>query len=67
MNYYKFLSNFFINTAQYLVAQLEFFQGGGVFVELLHFDKSFVENKKNKTPQGNVFEIFLLDTLKTTF
>ena len=37
------------------------------FVELGHFDKHFVKNTKKEAPQRNILEIFLLDTLKTTF
>ena len=46
--------------------QPEIFQGRGGFVELGHFDKLFIKNKK-KAPQGKILELFLLDTLKTTF
>ena len=47
-------------------AQPEIFQGRGGFVKLGHFDKLFVKNQK-KAPQGKILELFLLDTLKTTF
>ena len=36
--------------------------GGGRFVELGHFDKDFVKNIRKKAPQGNILELFLLDT-----
>ena len=50
------------------VAQPQIFQGRRDFVELKHFDKLFVKKtRKKKTPQGKILELFLLDTLKTTF
>ena len=48
-------------------AQPELFQGRGGFVELGHFDKLFVKNTKKKALPGKILELFLLDTLKTTF
>ena len=35
-------------------------------MKLGHFDKRFVKNTKND-PQGKILELFLIDTLKTTF
>ena len=35
-------------------------------MELKHFNKPFVRNTRKKTPPGEIFELFLLDTLKTT-
>ena len=43
------------------------FQVRGSFVELGHFDKFFVKNTRKKSTQGKILELFLLDTLKTTF
>ena len=43
------------------------FLGLGKFVELVHFDKRFVENTRKKGPAGKNFGAFSLDTLKTTF
>ena len=51
----------------YTGAQPEIFQGRGDFVELGHFDKLFVKNTHKKGPQGKILELFLIDTLKTTF
>ena len=48
-------------------AQPEILQGRAGFVELGHFDKLFVKNTQKKAPQVNILELFLLDTLKTTF
>ena len=48
-------------------AQPEIFQGRGGFVELGHFDKLFVKNTKRKVSLRKLLELFLLDTLKTTF
>ena len=48
-------------------AQPEIFQGRGGFVELGHFNKHFVKNTIKNAPQGKIMELFLLDTLKTTF
>ena len=48
-------------------AQPEIFQGRGGFVELGHFEKRFVKNTRKKTPKENILELFLLDTLKSTF
>ena len=48
-------------------AQLEIFQGRGGFMELGHVNKLFVKYTRKKTPQGNILELFLLDTLKTIF
>ena len=36
------------------------------FVELEHFDKHSSKTQEKETPQGNILEIFFLDTLKTT-
>ena len=47
--------------------QPEIFQGRGGFVELGQFDTLFVKNTRKKAPQGKMLELFLLDTLKTTF
>ena len=44
-------------------AQPEIFQGGEGFMELGHFDKFFVKNTRKKVTQGNILELFLLDTL----
>ena len=49
------------------MVQPENFQGRRSFMELRHFDKHFVKNKKKKAPQGKISKFFLLDTLKTTF
>ena len=56
------------------VHKQKFFQGnwGGVgegarFRELGHLNKHSVKSTRKKTPQGNILEFFLLDTLKTTF
>ena len=48
-------------------AQPEIFQDRGGFVKLGHSDKHFIKKSRKKNPQGNIFEFFLLDTLKTTF
>ena len=48
-------------------AQPEIFQGRGGFVELEHFDQCFVKNTRKKAAQEKNLELFLLDTLKTTF
>ena len=49
----------------------EMYQGRvGVFMELGYFDKRFKNMSKTQEkegPQGNILEIFLLDTLKTKF
>ena len=37
------------------------------FVELGHFDKHFVKTQEINALQGNILELYLLDTLKTTF
>ena len=47
--------------------QLEIFQGRADFVELRQFDKHFVKNTRKKISQGKHLEIFILDTVKTTF
>ena len=47
--------------------QPEIFQGRTGFLEFGHFDQHFVKNTEKKAPQGKVLELFLLDTLKTTF
>ena len=36
-------------------------------MELEHFDKPFIKNAREKGPAGKILELFLLDTLKTTF
>ena len=36
-------------------------------MELGRFDKDFVKNTRKKVPQGKILELFLIDTLKTTF
>ena len=36
-------------------------------MELGHFDKLFVKNKRKKAPHGKILELFPLDTLKTPF
>ena len=48
-------------------AQSEIFQGRGGFAESGHFNKFFVKNTIKKVPAGKILELFLLDTLKTTF
>ena len=48
-------------------AQSEIFQGRGGFAESGHFNKFFVKNTIKKIPAGKILELFLLDTLKTTF
>ena len=45
----------------------KFFIVGEDGVELVQFNKHFVKTKEKEAPQGNIFEFFLLDTLKTTF
>ena len=40
--------------------------GGGRFVELGHFNESFVKNSRKKGSTGKHFVVFYLDTLKTT-
>ena len=47
--------------------QTENFQGRGGFMELGHFDKHFLRKNTKKAPQGNILELFVLDTVKTTF
>ena len=48
-------------------SQPEIFQGRGSFVELGHFDKFFVKNTREKSPQRKILELLLLDSLKSTF
>ena len=48
-------------------AQPEMFQSRGGFVELEHFDKLFLKSTRKEDPQRKILELFLLDTLKTTF
>ena len=36
-------------------------------MELDTSDKDFVKTLEKETPQGNILEFFLLDTLKNTF
>ena len=36
-------------------------------MELGHFDKLFVKNKRRKVPQGKILKLFPLDILKATF
>ena len=48
-------------------AQPEIFQSRGGFVELEHFDKLFLKSTRKEDPQRKILELFLLDTLKTTF
>ena len=48
-------------------AQPEIFQGRGGFVELEHLDENFIKDTRKKSPPGNILELFILDTLKTTF
>ena len=40
---------------------------GGRFSELGLFDKNFVKNIRKRATLGKYFEVFLLDSLKTTF
>ena len=47
--------------------QPDIFQSRRGFVELGSFDKLFFKNTQKKAPQGKILELFLLDTLKTTF
>ena len=42
----------------------KFFIVGEDGVELVQFNKHFVKTKEKEAPQGNIFEFFLLDTLK---
>ena len=58
--------NSFSSNINNTVVQAEIFQGRGAFVELGHFVKLFVKNTKKGTTGKNL-ELFLLDTLKTTF
>ena len=58
--------NFWLEVANKSVLQ-ENFQGRGGFVELGHFDRRFVKSTKKMAPQGKNLELFLLDSLKTTF
>ena len=48
-------------------AQPETFQCKGGFMELGHFNKYFVKNKRKKRPAWKSFKFFLLDTLRPTF
>ena len=49
-------------------AQPEILQGRGGFMELDHFDKHFVKNKRKKGPAEKNFGVFfVMYTLKTTF
>ena len=41
--------------------------GGRGFVELGHFNKHLSKAQEKETLHGNILEVFLLDTLKTTF
>ena len=45
----------------------ETFQDRSGFEKLGHLDKHFVKNASKKALHGNIFEFFLLHTLKTTF
>ena len=47
-------------------AQPEIFHGRGRFIELGHFDKHFIKNKRKKSPR-RALELFLIDNLKNTF
>ena len=47
--------------------QSEIFQGRVGFVELAHFSKHFVKNTRKKGPAGKNLELFLQNTVKTTF
>ena len=38
-------------------------EDGGSCVELDHFDKHFVKNARKRSPPGNYFGVFFLDTL----
>ena len=55
------------NTQGEAGSQPEIFQGRGGFVELGHFDKFFVKNTREKSPQRKILELLLLDSLKSTF
>ena len=55
------------NFNKYAGAQPVMFQGRGGLVGLGHFYKHFDKNTRKKVPQGKIWELFLLDTLKTTF
>ena len=48
-------------------AQPEIFKGRGGFIELGYFEKLFVKYTRKKSPQRRFVELFLLDTLKSTF
>ena len=61
--FYFLIHNFYMSSG----AQPEIFQGRAGFVELGHFNKLFVKTHKKKGLQGKILELFLLDTLKTTF
>ena len=45
----------------------DIFQRRRGFFELRYFDKHFVKNTRKKDPKGTYLEIFLVDTLKTTY
>ena len=44
----------------------KFFRAGG-FVVLGQFHKHFIKNTRKKVPQGDILELFPLDTIKTLF
>ena len=52
---------------KYSGVQRVIFQSRGGFVKLGHFDKRFFKNTREKLLQGNILELFFLDTLNTRF
>ena len=62
----RFLKSYFKLEILIVLSFLVSFLAGG-FMELGHVDKLFVEYPRKKVPQGKILELFLLDTLKTTF
>ena len=64
----KYAENLQENTQREAGSQPEMFQGRGGFLELGHFDKLFVvKNTREKSPQREILELLLLDSLKSTF
>ena len=52
---------------KYSGVQPVIFQSRGGFVKLGHFDKLFFKNTREKLLQGNILELFFLDTHNTRF
>ena len=70
--HYKLLSNYwdrhFQNTVKHLrCSVLQKDMGEGGCVEHGHFDKHFIKNTRNRSPQQSILEFFLQGTLRTTF